>query len=85
MEFIRFIFSNFWIWMGFFLLVNGALSGIVQAIRYCQKNGRKIKVCRLAGDKWTIEIENATEVDVVTALKIYEMQPQNREGEQNET
>lgn len=65
MEFIRFIFSSFWVWLGFLLLV-GAVSGcVVEVIKACKRN-RTVKAYRV-GSRWRMEVENASRADVVSA------------------
>ena len=62
MEFLRFIFSSFWIWLGFVVLVaaaGGAVVEIVKAIR----PARKIAVYR------TGEVEGAGRGDIPAAVK----------------
>ena len=57
MEFLRFIFSSFWVWLGFVVLVaaaGGAVVEIVKAIR----PARKIAVYR-TGDVVRVEVEGA--------------------------
>lgn len=57
MEFLRFIFSSFWVWLGFVVLVaaaGGAVAEIVKAIR----PARKIAVYR-TGDVVRVEVEGA--------------------------
>ena len=67
MEFIEFVFSSFWIWLGFVVLIvaaGEAISGIVAEIR--QK--RKISVYR-TGDVVRVEVENAGRGDISAAVK----------------
>jgi len=69
MEFLRFIFSSFWVWLGFGALIAWTLTGISQIVKNCHKSGRTIKAYQWIGGRWTIEVKNATEADVATALK----------------
>lgn len=67
MEFLRFIFSSFWIWPGFVVLVaaaGGAVVEIVKAIR----PARKIAVYR-TGDVVRVEVEGAGRGDIPAAVK----------------
>lgn len=67
MEFIEFVFSSFWIWLGFVVLIvaaGEAVSGIVAEIN--QK--RKIFVYR-TGDVVRVEVENADRGDISAAVK----------------
>ena len=62
MEFLRFIFSSFWVWLGFVVLV--AAAEIVKAIR----PARKIAVYR-TGDVVRVEVEGAGRGDIPAAVK----------------
>lgn len=67
MEFLRFIFSSFWVWLGFVVLVaaeGGAVVEIVKAIR----PARKIAVYR-TGDVVRVEVEGAGRRDIPAAVK----------------
>lgn len=67
MEFLRFIFSSFWVWLGFVVLVaaaGGAVAEIVKAIR----PARKIAVYR-TGDVVRVEVEGAGRRDIPAAVK----------------
>lgn len=67
MEFLRFIFSSFWVWLGFVVLVaaaGGAVVEIVKAIR----PARKIAVYR-TGDVVCVEVEGAGRGDIQAAVK----------------
>lgn len=67
MEFLRFIFSSFWVWLGFVVLVaaaGGAVVEIVKAIR----PARKIAVYR-TGDVVRVEVEVAGRGDIPAAVK----------------
>ncbi len=61
MEFIRFIFSSFWVWLGFFILVSMIGGGLIELVKAC-KRGRKVKAYQIGG-RWNIEIENASGED----------------------
>ena len=37
MEFVRFIFSRFWVWLGFAVLVYIVMYGLTEIIKACQK------------------------------------------------
>lgn len=63
MEFWRFIFSSFWIWLGFTFLVATVLKYLVDAIK-ALRNARTIKIYRFEDGKQTIEIQNATRADL---------------------
>lgn len=66
MEFIRFIFSSFWIWLGFVTLVAVMLKYLVDLVKAIRSK-RNIKVYNF-GDRQTVEIENATDKDVAAAV-----------------
>lgn len=67
MEFLRFIFSSFWVWLGFVVLIaaaGGAVVEIVKAIR----PARKIAVYR-TGDVVRVEVEGSGRGDIPAAVK----------------
>lgn len=68
MGFLQFIFSNFWVWLGFTILAAGAVNGIVGMANAVSKKGRKIAVYKF-GESWRVEIDNATDADVIAALQ----------------
>lgn len=67
MEFLRFIFSSFWVWLGFVVLVTAAgetVAEIIKAIR----PARKITVYRV-GESVCVEVEGASRGDIQMAVK----------------
>lgn len=66
MEFLRFIFSSFWIWAGFLVLVVVALNGAAELVKACKQN-RKVAVYTV-GDVRRVEIENATRGDAAAEM-----------------
>lgn len=67
MEFIRFIFSSVWIWLGVVCLIAVIFAGIVKLVK-ALLHRRTIKIYRFDGEnpkaKVVTEIENATAADV---------------------
>ena len=63
MEFVRFIFSSVWIWLGFFAILVFAVSGISSIIK-AAKPSKKISVFPDENGGQTAIIENATLADV---------------------
>lgn len=61
MEFLRFIFSSFWVWLGFLILVSMIGGGVIELVKAC-KRSRKVTAYQI-GDRWHIEIENASGED----------------------
>lgn len=70
MEFIRFIFSSFWVWAGFLVLVAVVLSGAAELVKACKQN-RKVAVYTMGGVR-RVEIENATRKDAAEAVRLQE-------------
>ena len=68
MEFLRFIFSSFWVWAGFLVLVAVALSGAAELVKACKRN-RKITAYRI-GERYHVTVENATRRDAVEAVRL---------------
>ena len=69
MEFLRFIFSSFWVWLGTICLLMWAaylleltLNGLAELVKAC-KRSRKVTACQI-GARWHIEVENASGDDV---------------------
>lgn len=62
MEFVRFIFSSFWVWMGFIILVSMIGGGVIELVKTCKRN-RKITSYRI-DKRWHIMVEDASAADV---------------------
>ena len=58
MEFLRFIFSSFWVWLGFFILLSMIGGGVIELMKACKRN-RKVTGYRI-GQRWHVQIENAS-------------------------
>lgn len=67
MDALRFIFSSFWIWLGFTTLVAVVLKYLVDAIK-ALRNARVVRIYRFDNGQQKIEIENATNKDVADAI-----------------
>ena len=67
MEFLRFIFSSFWVWAGFLVLVAVVLNGAAELVKACKQN-RKVAVYTMGGVR-RVEIENATRGDAAAAMR----------------
>lgn len=67
MDALRFIFSSFWIWLGFTTLVAVVLKHLVDAIKAI-RNTRNVKIYTFENGNRTVEIENATKADVADAI-----------------
>lgn len=65
MALVLFIFSSFWVWLGFIILIYTVFSGAAEVVRACKRN-RKVTTYRV-GNSWRMEIENASDGDVVSA------------------
>lgn len=68
MEFLRFIFSSFWVWAGFLVLVAVVLNGAAELVKAC-KQSRKVAVYTMGGVR-RVEIENATRGDAAAAMRL---------------
>lgn len=67
MEIIRFVLSNFWVWLGAVILIlaiGQAAAEVIKAIH----PPRKIEAYRI-GERWHVQIEGARPGDVSEALK----------------
>lgn len=67
MDALRFIFSSFWIWLGFTTLVAVVLKYLVDATKAI-RNTRNVKIYTFENGNRTVEIENATKADVADAI-----------------
>ena len=67
MDALRFIFSSFWIWLGFTTLVAVVLKYLGDAIKAI-RNTRNVKIYTFENGNRTVEIENATKADVADAI-----------------
>lgn len=67
MDALRFIFSSFWIWLGFATLVAVVLKYLVDAIKAI-RNTQNVKIYTFENGNRTVEIENATKADVADAI-----------------
>lgn len=66
MEFLRLIFSSFWVWTGFIILIAAVFGGVQEVVKVC-KRSRKITMYRI-GERQNVVIENASAQDVDAAL-----------------
>lgn len=67
MEVLRFIFSSFWIWLGFVVLIAAAGGAVVEIVKAVHP-ARKIAVYR-TGDVVRVEVEGAGRRDIPAAVK----------------
>ena len=74
MEFLRFIFSSFWVWLGFMLLVSMVGGGVIELVKVC-KRCRRISGYRV-GQRWKLDVENASAADVQHAFISVEYAPE---------
>ena len=66
MEFLRFIFSSFWVWLGFVILVSMIGGGVIELVKACRRN-RKVTVVKMGASIHTT-IENATKDEAQNAV-----------------
>ncbi len=62
MEFIRFVFSSFWTWVGFLILI-GAVGEAVASIVKAAHTPRKIEAYRV-DSRWHVQIDGAHRGDI---------------------
>ena len=67
MDALRFIFSSFWIWLGFTTLVAVVLKYLVDAIKAI-RNTRNVKIYTFENGNRNEEMETATKADVDDAI-----------------
>lgn len=66
MEFLRFIFSSFWVWLGFIALIAAVFGGVQETVKACKRN-RKVSGYRV-GQRWKLDVENASADDAQNAF-----------------
>lgn len=66
MEFLRFIFSSFWVWLGFIILIATVGGGVIELVKAC-KRGREVTGYRI-GERWHVTVKNASGRDVAQAF-----------------
>ncbi|MEA5057750.1 MAG: hypothetical protein VB047_09375 [Anaerotignum propionicum] len=67
MGFVTFIFSSFWIWLGFSILVVAAGNAVVGAAKALRPK-RTVKAYRV-GQRWHVDIVGANRGDVTHVIK----------------
>lgn len=66
MEFLKFIFSSPWIWLGFLILVCCVLKYMVDLVSVLRAK-RKVHTFKASDGSWQVLVENATHNDVENA------------------
>ena len=69
MEFLHFIFSDFWVWLGFITLVYIVFDRLADLVRALRKPARRVTV--LYKDK-SVSIESPLDSDMRRALNVSE-------------
>ena len=64
MEIIRFVLSNFWVWLGAVIAIGQAAVEVIKAVR----PSRKISAYKI-GDRWRMEIDGARRGDIAAAIR----------------
>ena len=67
MEIIRFVLSNFWVWLGAVILIIAIGQAAVEVIKAVRPS-RKISAYKI-GDRWRMEIDGARRGDIVAAIR----------------
>lgn len=80
MEALRFIFSSFWIWLGFTTLVAVVLKYLVDAIKAI-RNTRNVKIYIFENGNRTVEIENASLADIEELVAAKKLDTFEQKGE----
>ena len=79
-EVLQFIFSSFWIWLGFTTLVAVVLKYLVDAIEAICR-GRKVKIHNFENGYRTVEIENASLSDIEELVAAKKLDTFEQKGE----
>lgn len=80
MDALRFIFSSFWIWLGFTTLVAVVLKYLVDAIKAI-RNTRNVKIYTFENGNRTVEIENASLADIEELVAAKKLDTFEQKGE----
>lgn len=67
MEIIRFVLSNFWVWLGAVILILAIGQAAVEIIKAVHPS-RKISAYKI-GDRWRMEIDGARRGDIAAAIR----------------
>lgn len=67
MEIIRFVLSNFWVWLGAVILILAIGQAAVEVIKAVRPS-RKISAYKI-GDRWRMEIDGARRGDIAAATR----------------
>lgn len=78
MEFLKFIFSSLWIWLGFLILVCCVLKYAVDLVNALRAK-RKVYTFKTSDGSWQVLVENATHNDVEAAMVRQELREHLRE------
>lgn len=78
MEFLKFIFSSPWIWLGFLILVCCVLKYMVDLVSALRAK-RKVHTFKTSDGSWQVLVENATHNDVEAAMVWQELREHLRE------
>ena len=78
MEFLKFIFSSPWIWLGFLILVCCVLKYMVDLVSALRAK-RKVHTFKTSDGSWQVLVENATHNDVEAAMVRQELREHLRE------
>lgn len=68
MEFLRFIFSSVWIWLGFVVMVYAIISVVCEFIEQTRMR-RDVRIYKCDNNYWNIEITNAKNKDISAAIE----------------
>ena len=78
MEFLKFIFSSPWIWLGFLILVCCVLKYMVDLVSALRAK-RKVHTFKTSDGSWQVLVEIATHNDVEAAMVRQELREHLRE------
>ena len=78
MEFLKFIFSSPWLWLGFLILVCCVLKYAVDLVNALRAK-RKVHTFKTSDGSWQVLVENATHNDVEAAMVRQELREHLRE------
>lgn len=79
MEFLKFIFSSPWIWLGFLILVCCVLLKYTVDLVSALRAKRKVHTFKTSDGSWQVLVENATHNDVEAAMVRQELREHLRE------
>lgn len=66
MDLLRFVFSNFWIWLGFTIMISLIVGGMIGLVKACKPEKRRLETFR-SRDILRVDIVGASDEEIKEA------------------